>query len=354
MPQVKTQLFESSAKTRHSLARLEILDQLISKNKGIKTREGLLKMVNSKLADNISVFTLDKDLKDLKDLISSSTDKVELKKTPGAGYYYTKDNYSYFRNSVNDEDRNLLMLAYSVFNIFNGSSLPTKFGSLVNKVLADSLTRERMENLELNKFIQFESRFQYSNKWIITILESIQEQRSIKIEYKKTSEIDEKEKIVCPYFLKQYRNKWYMIAYDCNSTREHKVNVFALESIMDIKLSGKQYYLDPTFNPEHYFQYTLGIWHWHNTDPIIVQLEFNNAYYFNSIQSNPLHLSQKIITAEDENKLVIELEVYNSPELRMLIKSYGNEVKVLAPTALIKEIAESAEKVVVIYKKVDL
>ena len=201
MPEVKTRLFESNNKTRHSLARLEILDQLISKNKGIKTREGLLKLINSKLSENISVFTLDKDLKDLKELIARSTDKVELKKSPGAGYYYTKDNYSYFRNSVNDEDRNLLMLAYSVFNVFNGSSLPTKFGSLVNKVLADSLTRGRVENLELNKFIQFESRFQYSNKWIITILESIQEKKSLKIFYQKSGEIDEKEKIVCPYFL---------------------------------------------------------------------------------------------------------------------------------------------------------
>ena len=144
-----------------------------------------------------------------------------------------------------------------------------------------------------------------------------------------------------------------MIAYDFNSIRDHKVNVFALESIMDIKQSGKQYFLDPTFNPEHYFEYTLGIWHWHNTDPIKVQLEFNNAYYFNSIQSNPLHLSQKTILAENENKLVVELEVYNSLELRMLIKSYGNEVKVLAPIELVKEIAESAEKVVKLYKKVD-
>ena len=171
MPQVKTRLFESNAKTRHSLARLEILDQLISKHKGVKTRPGLLKLVNSKLAENISVWTLDNDIEDLRGLIAMSTDKVELKNSHGGGYYYTKDNYSYFRNSVNDEDRNLLMLAYSVFNIFSGSSLPTKFGNLVNKVLADSLTRERMENFELNKFIQFESRFQYSNKWIITILD---------------------------------------------------------------------------------------------------------------------------------------------------------------------------------------
>lgn len=353
MPEVKTRLFESKTKTRHSLVRLEIIDQLISKNKGIKSREGLLKLVNSKLAEDISVFTLDKDLKDLKELIARSTDKVELKKSHGDGYYYTQDNYSYFRNSVTEEDRNLLMLAYSVFNIFNGSSLPGKFGNLINKVLADSLTREREENLKLNEFIQFESRFQYSNKWIIIILENIQEKKSLKIFYQKFGETDEKEKIVCPYFLKQYRNKWYMIAYDCNSTRPHKVNVFALEAIMDIKPSGKEYFLDPTFNPEHYFQYTLGIWHWHDRDPIKVQLEFNNANFFNTIKANPLHHSQKIISEENNEKLVIEIEVYNSPELQMMIKSYGNEVIVLSPLELIKEITESAKKVVKLYGRVD-
>ena len=353
MPNIKTGISDYNFKTRNTSERLILLDQLISKRLGGKSREGLLLSLNKRLKEKISIHTLDKDLLELKQLIAINTnDEVQILRTNISGYYYSQKGYSYFRNSVTDEDRNLLMLAYSVFNVFNGSSLPTKFGELVNKVLADSLTKEKDENLKLNEFIQFESKFQYSNKWIFVILENIQEKKSLKIFYQKSGEEVEKEKIVCPYFLKQYRNKWYMIAYDCNSTRPHKVNVFALESIMDIEPSGKQYFLDPTFNPEHYFQYALGIWHWHNTDPIKVLLEFNNTIYFNTIIANPLHHSQKIIS-EGYKSLIIELEVYNSPELEMLIKSYGNEVKVLAPTELIKEIKESAEKVVNIYKKVD-
>ena len=78
MPKVKTGLFESNTKTRHSLVRLEIIDQLISKRGGIKTREGLLNLVNSKLAEDISLFTIDNDLRDLRDLIARSNSNVQL------------------------------------------------------------------------------------------------------------------------------------------------------------------------------------------------------------------------------------------------------------------------------------
>ena len=350
MPNIKTGISDYNYNTKNTSERLILLDQLISQHLGGKSGKDLLSSLNNRLKEKVGIDTLNHDLRDLRDLVAINTnDEVQILWTKNAGYYYSKNGYSYYRNSVNEEDRNLLMLAYSVFSVFNGSSLPTKFGKLINKVLADSLTKEKDENLKLNEFIQFESKFQYSNKWIFVILENIQEKKSLKIFYQKSGEEVEKEKIVCPYFLKQYRNKWYMIAYDFNSTRDHKVNVFALESIMDLEPHGKQYFLDPTFNPEHYFNYALGIWHRHDKDPIKVQLEFNNTDYFNTIKANPLHHSQQVIS-EGNKSLIIELEVYDSPELPTLIKSYGNEVKVIAPIELAKVIAESATKVTDMYK----
>ena len=109
-----------SSKVRHSLERIELIDQILSSGKKKLDRESLLSHVNNRLFAHgvpITLFTLDKDIKYLKILISDN--EVTLKFSKADGYHYSEPGYSYFKNSVNDNDKNLLMLANSLFNVFN-------------------------------------------------------------------------------------------------------------------------------------------------------------------------------------------------------------------------------------------
>jgi predicted DNA-binding transcriptional regulator YafY len=68
------------------------------------------------------------------------------------------------------------------------------------------------------------------------------------------------------------------------------------------------------------------------------------------ILSQPMHPSQKLI-ASDERGAEIGLDVYLTKELVMTILSYGSDVKVLGPDALIDSIREALEGMVGHYKQ---
>jgi predicted DNA-binding transcriptional regulator YafY len=162
-----------------------------------------------------------------------------------------------------------------------------------------------------------------------------------------------KKKHLCPYVLKQYNNKWHMVAFDLSSSHDKKINVFLLDNISSIEWSNKPYFIDERFNPEDYFRYSIGIWHDHEIPPIKVKLEFSNEGYanlFDSIQNNPIHHLQKCTFNKPGNKMIVELEVYESSELYSIIRRFGSSVKVLVPQSVADKVKEDSVKVMNLYK----
>lgn len=348
MPKIKTGV-RGTGRVKHSLERIELIDQLLVKYKHIPSRKDFLAKVNNKLPfDNkISIYTLDNDIEYLRAEIALKFGDVRLEYSKESGFHYSQAGFSLFKNTVTDEDQHLLMLANSLFNVFKGTPLKEKFSLVVNKVLAESLTGDSFVGIQELNHIQVEpAASSKSIQWIPVLLEAIYEKNSLEMKYKGFNK-PEKKKIICPYVLKQYRNRWYMVAYDYDCERAEKTNVFSLDAIEHLEISNKKYFIDPTFNAADYFRYCIGVWHWHKNKPIKVRLEFNG--YIEMVQATPLHHSQKIKTSTDGKKLTVKMEVYNSPELEMMIKGFGNAVKVISPKALTKSIAVSAHKVVLLY-----
>ena len=181
------------------------------------------------------------------------------------------------------------------------------------------------------------------SKWVSVLLEAIYEKSTLKMKYKGFRKAS-KTKNICPYVLKQYQKRWYMVAYDYDCSRTEKTNVFALDCIEELELSHKDYFVDSKFSAEDYFKYSIGVWHWHEYKPVTVELAFTG--YIDVILANPIHSSQKAILSEDSKTLSVTIEVYQSPELETLIRSYGSAVRVISPADLRDKIMEDARKVV--------
>jgi len=330
--------------------RLELIDELVFKLGHIQSRQELFKKVNAKLKDKISIDAIDKDILQLKDELNAynlkNNTNVELKFSRNTGYHYTQKGFRLYKNSVSDADKNLLLLANSLFNVFNGTPLQDKFSEVVKKVMAESLTGGT--NLEAipNDFVQVDKSVSLkSTQWIPRLLEAIFEKDCLEIVYKG------KKRDMCPYVIKQYRNKWYMVAWDYSSTHKSKTNLYAIDNIEKIVgYSGEKYFVDPEFNAADYFKYSLGIWHEHNEKPVKVVLEFLEQKMFNGIINNPLHHSQKHTLNKAKNTLTIEIKVYDCLELHTMINSYGCNVKVLEPKTVAEKIAETARMTLNLYE----
>jgi len=347
MPAVKKNLRNIA---RHSNERLELLDQLLFKYKHIPDREYFLKLINSKLPHDgqVSLSTLDKDIKNLRDMLAIKHPDISLEFNKESGFYYSEKGFSFYRNSINDEDKTLLELAKNLFIVFKGTPLQGKFSEIVGKVMADSLTGSELKQFTETTKVQLVTPMTEKGiEWIEPLLEAIFSQTALEMNYKAKGK-GSKKKIISPYLLKQHSSRWYVVAYDLNCDRKEKTSIFSLDSIQSLEISNKPYFKDPDFNTNDFFKYSLGIWQLHDQDPREVVLEFNKLIDF--VKDNPIHHSQKTSYDKEKNLLTVSFTVYLSPELEMLIQSFGTAVKVISPQELADKIMKIAGEVFQLYK----
>jgi predicted DNA-binding transcriptional regulator YafY len=133
--------------------------------------------------------------------------------------------------------------------------------------------------------------------------------------------------------LKQNKGVWYLVAYDHSKKGEEAIKIYSLNRIEQIIPGKFEYYKDPTFRPEDYFKYSLGIWHRYDAKPIKVELEFRHPRLMEAISYVPIHQTQKEIR-KTNNSMRIEIEVYDTVELESLILGYGKQVEVIKPRQL--------------------
>ena len=137
---------------------------------------------------------------------------------------------------------------------------------------------------------------------------------------------------VHPLGLKEAKGRWYLIAVDC---KDQKTKTFGLDRIENLDISKTKYREKYTINLKNSFTHSFGIINFENEEPSKVKLEFTleQAKY---VKAYPLHHSQVVI--KDEEVVVIELTVYPSYDFIQELLSFGNEVKVLAPLSLVRDI----------------
>jgi predicted DNA-binding transcriptional regulator YafY len=332
--------------------RLVILDEILSKSTSAITKENLFLKLNSRLSEKISQSSFDKDIRDLKQLLEEyaikNNYKISLINKRDSGYYYSITGFKLFGHSLSNDERNLLLYANSLFEVFSGTELVNEFKNVTQRLLDNSVLSNQ-EDLFPSKIVQVE---QYSGtkakSWIPVLLDAIIKNNCLEVKYTnaqlKTSNLN-----LSPYVIKQFDQKWYVIAFDSTKGKDPKTKVYALDSIHSIAYTNKPYIKDEQFNADQYFEYSIGVWHFYNQDPVEVILEFNDPKLFQDILNNPIHHSQKCIT-QNEKHLIVGIKVYESIELLYKIRKYGAAVKILSPTSLAENIKNTAREVIELYE----
>lgn len=163
--------------------------------------------------------------------------------------------------------------------------------------------------------------------YLSSIIDAATNHQVLKVTYCTYKEgSNEKCSTVHPYFVKQYNNRWFLMALDDTM---HYITNFALDRIISIE-STKEIAFIPNDNIDfdHYFDDVIGV-----TIPkqdvqkelITLQL---TAHQFPYVVSKPLHNSQKVV---DEYKHIITIEVRPNYELDHHILSLGPDVTVISP-----------------------
>ena len=294
--------------------------------------------VNRRLGIDISIATIYKDLEQLKNEYGA-----EITKNSNGKLFYADETYSIEKSPLNEEDKLLLDMAFTIFRVFSNSPILGKFEKTINKIL----TGDTISKVERNKLDCIQPEFQKSVvgvEYIEPILNAILERNAIEIQYQKEGQEPEI-KIISPYVLKQV-NSWYMVGFDHLKTS--LIKNYSLDKILSIKVSKEPYHFDDSFDAGEFFKFSYGIYHNYKSQPQKIKLAFKEPY-INQIINYPLSPYQTHSLSKDGKTLTVNLELYESYEIIEKILSFGTSVKVLSPSSLAQKIKGIVQEVFSIY-----
>ena len=169
--------------------------------------------------------------------------------------------------------------------------------------------------------------------------DSIVNKRVIEIVYHPFGK-DARTIVITPYFLKQYNNRWFLIGKHKDS--EYLSN-FAIDRIEGFKETSKSYEpLAEDIDFKEYFSDVVGVSLSNAPVEEVILKVSNRAYGY--IVTKPLHESQSTVsTPMEDGYWQVTLKVQNNYELRSLLRSFGEQIEVIAPESLRKMMKDSAD-----------
>jgi len=249
-------------------------------------------------------------------------DLIEIQEIFGVNIEYNRSKNGYYiENDLINTNTNFIIDSYKLLNVmYNFKNY--------NKFILPEKTDKGTQHIE-------------------SIFESIINRKKIKFDYKKyTDEIIE-ERLIEPYFIKEFKKRWYVIG---NELSTKKCKTFALERIVNqVKTIGiaKSYTIPSDLSPDKYFENNFGIFKLENEVVNEIILSFNHLKS-KFIKSQPLHHSQ-LILIDNIDELQISIKVQITHDLIMELLSHGSEVKIISPEVLKNKIKDELRKASELY-----
>ena len=196
----------------------------------------------------------------------------------------------------------------------------------------------------LSNYIHFEKRRPQGTENLYGLLHAIKNKVQISFSYKKFWEDEMSQRTAEPYALKEFKNRWYVLA---NDLKDNIVKSFALDRLTELEITRKKFQLPIDFDVNEHYKYCFGIISPNEHQPQEVILSFD-PFQGKYIKTLPLHESQ-VILKDHEEELLIKLTLFLTHDFLMEILSYGDNVKVIQPESLIEDLKTSYENALKLY-----
>ena len=196
----------------------------------------------------------------------------------------------------------------------------------------------------LSNHIHFEKRRPQGTEHLYGLLHAIKNQVQIKFTYQKYWADELTERMVEPYALKEFKNRWYVLA---NDLKDNRVKSFALDRLTDLEITKRKFQFPNDFNINEHYKYCFGIISPNGLKPQEVILSFD-PFQGKYIKSLPLHESQQILI-DNEDELRIKLTLFITHDFFMELLSYGENLKVIEPESLINDLKSTFKNVLKLY-----
>ena len=173
------------------------------------------------------------------------------------------------------------------------------------------------------------------------LIHAITQKKVLSFTYQKFWENEKSSKVVMPYALKEFKNRWYLLAADYQAKNpSFFLKTYGLDRISDLNISNTSFKredidIEKAYKNSFGIISTLG----KETQEILLKFDREQANY---IKALPLHHSQTVI-AENETETIFRVSLVPTYDFQREILSYGKRVQVLAPKSFIQELKAEVE-----------
>lgn len=330
---------------KNAQLRYQILDRCFSDIHHKYTIEELMDKVNEVLMDlyntQISIRQIREDIKFMKDRV---TYNAPIEAYPFEGrkcyYRYSDKNFSIFNNELSAEEIASLRSAIDILGRFRGvpsnawleetiSNLEYRFGIKPHT--------ENVVSFEQNELLK-------GTEFLGKLIDLALNHQPVNIVYR-TFAGNENTTIIHPYHIKQFNNRWFLIGLQ-EGVHGNYITNKALDRIVRFTHANVPFIPNTEIDFNDYFKDIIGVTlpkEYPEPEEIILQFD---AARFPYVISKPIHASQIV---EDEEKHIIKLKVRPNKELEARIFSFGNQVTVIKPIWLRKQMIKKFEDILKIY-----
>ncbi|SFH32348.1 phytanoyl-CoA dioxygenase family protein [Pontibacter chinhatensis] len=258
-------------------------------------------------------------------------------------YAYEDPEYSITNIPLTEQDLGKLTEVAGILRQFKGFTHFHELNGMVQR-LEDRIHTAKTKqapviDLEKNEHLK-------GLEHIDALYQSIIKKRTVLLTYQSFKAKESQAFTFHPYFLKEYRNRWFVLGI---RKRSQPVLLLALDRILEVGESHEPYLENEGLSLSEYFQHVVGVSVNPNDGPEEVELFVNreNAPY---VLTKPLHHSQQLVE-QVGNGIIIRLQVQLNFELEREILGFGDCVKVLKPYKLKRRIHEKMRNAAEQYDK---
>lgn len=247
-------------------------------------------------------------------------------------YTYEDPEYSITNIPLTDTDLGKLTEVVEILKQFKGfnhfQDLSGMVQRLENKIYSAKTNQEPVIDFEKNDNLK-------GLEYIEPLYQAIIEKRALDIEYQSFKARSSNSFQFHPYYLKEYRNRWFVIGV---KNRVNGILNLALDRILGVAPSTIKYLPRKDFNLATHLNDVIGVTANPNEKPqtVLLLADRETAPY---IITKPIHHSQAIVETSSTGTL-FSLNVQLNFELEREILGFGDRIKVIAPAVLKRRIKQ--------------
>lgn len=333
-------------KNKNALTRYRLIDNRMTiRHKPAPTLQELVDYVSEKMGMPISVASIQKDIYAMRYDASLGFNAPIEYDNYKKGYVYTDPSYSITNIPVAEEDLQGLEMAIGILEQFKDIPAIKIFEDAITKIAAS--VKQSREKVSGSSILLLDRPLRYKGiEFMSDIVEAIHGRNELRLQYQSFTSKEPKKHTVHPYFIKEYNGRMYLIAKDIHPVKESKFLTFAFDRMHDVIKMNRTFREDEV-DKENYFRATIGI-SLPGSAPEKIELQFDPAQS-NYLKSQPLHHSQ-VILKDTAKEFCIAIEVILNYELKALLLSFGDKLKVIKPKALAEEMKDVAQRMLALYR----